>query len=70
MLFTYESGIPLLIEYLKSHKDVIENLTIRDIKKERVEVNLKLLVRQKITLPEFYCSLKQLEYVHSVSLEH
>ncbi|MEX6039821.1 MgtC/SapB family protein, partial [Providencia hangzhouensis] len=38
--------------------------------KERVEVNLKLLVRQKITLPEFYCSLKQLEYVHSVSLDH
>lgn len=47
MLFTHEKGVPLLIEYLKSHKDLIENLTIRDIKKERVEVNLKLLVRQK-----------------------
>lgn len=70
MLFTHESGVPLLIDYLKSNKNVIENLTIRDIKKERVEVNLKLLVRQKITLPEFYCSLKQLQHVHSVSLDH
>jgi len=70
MLFTHEDGVPLLIEYLKQHRDIIENLTIRDIKKERVEVNLKLVVRQKTTLPEFYCSLKQLSYVHSVSLDH
>lgn len=31
-------------------------------------MNLKLNVRQKITLPEFYCSLKQLSPIYAVIL--
>ncbi|MBP6123400.1 MULTISPECIES: MgtC/SapB family protein [Providencia] len=70
MLLNNEEGLPIMIEYLKSNRNIIDSLNIRDIKKERVEVNLKLNVRQKITLPEFYCSLKQLPHVHAVTLEH
>lgn len=70
LLLNDEEGLPIMIAYLKSHRSIIDNLNIRDIKKERVEVNLKLNVRQKITLPDFYCSLKQLPHVHAVMLEH
>ncbi|EKT63672.1 MgtC/SapB family protein [Providencia burhodogranariea] len=70
LLLNDEEGLPIMIAYLKSHRNIIDNLNIRDIKKERVEVNLKLNVRQKITLPEFYCSLKKLPHVHAVMLEH
>ncbi|EJD6080721.1 MgtC/SapB family protein [Providencia alcalifaciens] len=70
MLFNDEAGLSSTIDYLTSNNSIIDSLNIRDLKKEKVEVNLKLNVRQKMTLPEFYCTLKQLPHVHAVTLEH
>lgn len=70
LLFNDEQGVPILMEYMRNKRNIIDNLNIRDIKKERVEVNLRLNVRQRITLPELYCTLKQLPHVHAVTLEH
>ncbi|BBU99157.1 MULTISPECIES: MgtC/SapB family protein [Providencia] len=70
MLFNDEDGLQLMIDYLKLNKNIIDSLNIRDLKKERVEVNLRVNVRQKMTLTEFYIALKQLPHVHAVTLEH
>lgn len=70
MLFNDEDGLQLMIDYLKSNKNIIDSLNIRDLKKERVEVNLRVNVRQKMTLTEFYIALKQLPHVQAVTLEH
>lgn len=70
MLFDSDEGVPILIDHLKLTRYIIDNLNIRDVKKQRVEVSLKLTIRQRITLPEFYLSLKNLAHVHSVSIEH
>lgn len=70
VLFNDEEGLQTLIDYLKAKRNIIDNLNIRDLKKARVEVNLKLNVRQKMSLTEFYCTLKQLPHVHAVTLEH
>ncbi|WP_165785341.1 hypothetical protein [Raoultella sp. T31] len=43
---------------------------IRDLKKGKIEVNLKMVVRKKMTLPERYRSLSSLEHVCAIALEH
>ncbi|EOA0946597.1 MgtC/SapB family protein, partial [Escherichia coli] len=44
--------------------------TIRDVKKGRIEINLKVVIRKKMTLPELYHSLSKLEHVCAIALEH
>ncbi|KJF90604.1 hypothetical protein UA70_24530 [Raoultella planticola] len=51
-------------------KNIIETITIRDLKKGKIEVNLKMVVRKKMTLPELYSSLSSLEHVCAIALEH
>lgn len=63
-------ALETLISNLNQQKNVIENITIRDIKKGKIEINLKIVVRKKMTLPELYNDLSQLEHVCSVALEH
>ena len=38
--------------------------------KGKIEVNLKMVVRKKMTLPELYSSLSSLEHVCAIALEH
>ncbi|MDU7869847.1 MAG: MgtC/SapB family protein [Pantoea sp.] len=59
-----------LISRIHQQKNIIENITIRDIKKGKIEVNLKMVVRQKMTLPELYHDLSHVEHVYALALEH
>ncbi|RZA75891.1 MgtC/SapB family protein, partial [Citrobacter freundii] len=47
-----------------------ENITIRDIKKGKIEVNLKIVIRKKMTLPDLYHDLTHVEHVCAIALEH
>ncbi|QHM70787.1 MgtC/SapB family protein [Mixta intestinalis] len=64
------SGLENLINSIHQQKNIIEAVTIRDIKKGKVEVNLKMGIRKKITLPELYNDLAQVEHVCAIALEH
>ena len=64
------SGLQALMECMNQQKNIIEALNIRDIKKGRIEVNLKVVIRKKMTLPELYHSLSKLEHVCAIALEH
>ncbi|HCD7134782.1 TPA: MgtC/SapB family protein [Escherichia coli] len=64
------SGLQGLIECINQQKNIIEAFTIRDVKKGRIEVNLKVVIRKKMTLPELYHSLSKLEHVCAIALEH
>ena len=59
-----------LISRIHQQKNIIENITIRDIKKGKIEVNLKIVVRQKMTLPDLYHDLSHVEHVYALALEH
>ena len=59
-----------LISRIHQQKNIIENITIRDIKKGKIEVNLKMVVRQKMTLPDLYHDLSHVEHVYALALEH
>lgn len=65
-----KSGLETLITGITQQKNIIETITIRDLKKGKIEVNLKLVVRKKMTLPELYSSLSSLEHVCAIALEH
>ena len=59
-----------LITRIHQQKNIIENITIRDIKKGKIEVNLKIVIRQKMTLPDLYHDLTHVERVCAIALEH
>ncbi|MFC0226880.1 MgtC/SapB family protein [Serratia aquatilis] len=65
-----QEGLPSLMAGLNQQKNVIDAITIRDIKKDKIEVNLKLTVRRRTTLHELYGTLHGIEHVCSVALEH
>ncbi|WP_268064410.1 MgtC/SapB family protein, partial [Citrobacter sp. R1] len=59
-----------LITRIHQQKNIIENITIRDIKKGKIEVNLKIVIRKKMTLPDLYHDLTHVEHVCAIALEH
>ncbi|KAA0538267.1 MgtC/SapB family protein [Citrobacter sp. Cpo142] len=59
-----------LITRIHQQKNIIENITIRDIKKGKIEVNLKIVIRQKMTLPDLYHDLTHVDHVCAIALEH
>uniref|UniRef100_UPI0005CAD667 MgtC/SapB family protein n=2 Tax=Enterobacteriaceae TaxID=543 RepID=UPI0005CAD667 len=65
-----KSGLQTLVESINQQKNIIEAITIRDIKKGKIEVNLKVVIRKKMTLPELYNNLSTLEHVCAIALEH
>ena len=65
-----KSGLQTLIDSIHQQKNVIENITIRDLKKRKIEVNLKVIIRKKITLPELYGNLSAIDHVYAIALEH
>lgn len=65
-----KSGLKTLIDSIHRQKNIIENITIRDLKKGKIEVNLKVIIRKKITLPELYCDLSAIDHVYAIALEH
>ena len=65
-----KSGLHTLVESINQQKSIIETITIRDVKKGKIEVNLKVVIRKKITLPELYSNLSTLEHVCAIALEH
>lgn len=65
-----KSGLQPLIDNINQQKNVIENITIRDLKKRKIEVNLKVIIRKKMTLPELYSSLSAIDHVCAIALEH
>ncbi|RRC35864.1 DUF493 family protein, partial [Escherichia coli] len=58
-----------LITRIHQQKNIIENITIRDIKKGKIEVNLKIVIRKKMTLPDLYHDLTHVEHVCTIALE-
>ena len=65
-----KSGLETLIASITQQKNIIETITIRDLKKGKIEVNLKMVVRKKMTLPELYSSLSSLGHVCAIALGH
>lgn len=65
-----KSGLPTLIDSIHQQKNIIENITIRDLKKGKIEVNLKVIIREKMTLPELYGNLSEIDHVYAIALEH
>lgn len=65
-----KSGLQTLVESINQQKNIIEAITIRDVKKGKIEVNLKVVIRKKMTLPELYNNLSTLEHVCAIALEH
>ncbi|MEG2268469.1 MAG: hypothetical protein RSC68_29600, partial [Acinetobacter sp.] len=65
-----KSGLQTLIDSIHQQKNVIENITIRDLKKRKIEFNLKVIIRKKITLPELYGNLSAIDHVYAIALEH
>ena len=65
-----KSGLQTLVESINQQKNIIEAITIRDVKKGKIEVNLKVVIRKKMTLPEHYNNLSTLEHVCAIALEH
>jgi len=65
-----KAGLQTLIESINQQKNIIKAITIRDVKKGKIEVNLKVVIRKKMTLPELYSNLSTLEHVRAIALEH
>ncbi|MGG7231243.1 MgtC/SapB family protein, partial [Escherichia coli] len=40
------------------------------IKKGKIEVNLKIVIRKKMTLPDLYHDLTHVEHVCTIAIEH
>lgn len=65
-----KSALQILIDSIHQHKNIIDNIIIRDLKKGKIEVDLKVIIREKITLPQLYNNLSGIEHVCAVALEH
>ncbi|MFD1804729.1 MgtC/SapB family protein [Mixta tenebrionis] len=65
-----KSGLKTLTDTIYQQRNIIEAVTIRDLKKGKVEVNLKVVIRKKMTLPELYTQLSAIDHVCAIALEH
>ena len=65
-----KSGLQTLVDNIHQKINIVENITIRDLKKGKVEVNLKVIIREKMTLPELYSDLSVIDHVYTITLEH
>ena len=70
LILSDAEGLISLMAQLRQQKNYIDAITIRDIKKNKIEVNMKLIIKKKTTLPELYSTLRAIDYVCSVALEH
>jgi len=70
LILDEKAGLSSLMSQLNQRKNLIDAITIRDIKKNKIEVNLKLMVKNRTTLHELYSTLRTLDHVCSVALEH
>ncbi|TCW15253.1 putative Mg2+ transporter-C (MgtC) family protein [Raoultella sp. BIGb0138] len=69
LILNEKEGLPSLMARLNQQKNIIDAMTIRDIKKNKIEVNLKLTVRKRTTLHELYSMLSDIDHVSAVALE-
>ncbi len=70
LILDEQEGLPSLMARLNQQRNLIDAMTIRDIKKNKIEVNLKLTVRKRTTLHELYGMLRDIDHVCAVALEH
>lgn len=70
LILNEKEGLSTLISNLKQHRNIIDAMTIRDLKKNKIEVNIRLIVRKQTTLYEIYNMLRDFDDVSAVSLEH
>ncbi|PJR58100.1 MgtC/SapB family protein [Raoultella sp. T31] len=69
LILNEKAGLPSLVARLNQQRNLIDAMTIRDIKKNKIEVNLKLTVRKRTTLHELYSMLRDIDHVSAVALE-
>ncbi|ENM2494911.1 MgtC/SapB family protein [Serratia marcescens] len=65
-----KEGLNEVIAEMKKNKYLVDGLTIRDIKKDLIEINMKVSLRRKTSLSELYSTLKALASVRAVALEY
>ncbi|WP_435928476.1 MgtC/SapB family protein [Dryocola sp. BD613] len=70
LILSDAEGLISLLAQLRQQKNHIDAITIRDIKNNKIEVSIKLIIKKKVTLPELYNTLRAIDYVCSVALEH
>lgn len=70
LILDEKEGLPCLMTQLNQQRNLIDAMTIRDIKRHKIEVNFKLTVRKRMTLDELYNMLCGIDHVCSVALEH
>ncbi len=63
-------GINDVITEMEKNKHSIDSLTIRDMKKGLIEINMKISLCKKSSLSELYSVLKVITSVHAVALEY
>ncbi|OCJ22603.1 MgtC/SapB family protein [Serratia sp. 14-2641] len=70
LILDEQAGLASLMAQLNQQRNLIDAMTIRDVKKHKIEVNFKLTVRKRTTLDELYGSLRAMQHVCFVALEH
>ncbi|ALX93922.1 transporter [Serratia fonticola] len=70
LILDEQAGLASLMAQLNQQRNLIDAMTIRDVKKHRIEVNFKLTVRKRTTLDELYGTLRAMQHVCFVALEH
>ncbi|TDQ26170.1 putative Mg2+ transporter-C (MgtC) family protein [Raoultella sp. BIGb0149] len=65
-----KAGLNSLTNNIKQQKNIIEAITIRDLKNGKIEVSLKVALAKRMTLPELYNQLAAIEHVCAIALEH
>lgn len=70
LILNEKEGLSTLISNLKQQRNIIDAMAIRDLKKNKIEVNIRLIVKKQTTLYELYNMLRDLDNVSAVSLEH
>jgi len=70
LILDEKEGLPPLMAQLTRQRNFIDAITIRDMKKNRIEVNLKLTVRKQTSLHKLYGMLRDINHVCFVALEH
>lgn len=63
-------GLNEIITEMKKKKYLVDGLSIRDMKKGLIEINMKVTLHRKTSLSELYSTLKALASVHAVTLEY
>lgn len=70
LILDEQAGLAGLMAQLNQQRNLIDAMTIRDVKKHKIEVNFKLTVRKRTTLDELYGTLRAMQHVCFVALEH